>query len=291
MSGYASFHPANQSSSDNAAILKSKDVVYKVTYFHYSHLGAIPRDVLSYGKLKWKNNTVVPGDDWKKRVLSPFKVLPYVEVQLESEPSKSVVLSESLNVDPFLAGRAGLLGDNEWEEVVIRSIYTNTICLREDFYQNVASSAPFETKVEAGEKFAKTSLVKWIDAIEFHLQENARQNPGGYAVGNKISLADIAIDNTIDIISQYPEELAKPALEAISMSAAICKIVKLVDSEPRLQEWRQSDEYSTIVHNTWVRNSRHGNPAKKDTPILKAATPADNRAILVRYGILRRDEQ
>ncbi|KAF9162577.1 hypothetical protein DFQ26_003420 [Actinomortierella ambigua] len=290
MSGFLTYHTVNTTASENAAILKNPEVVYKVTYFQYSHLGAIPRDILAYSGLKWENHKILAGDDWKDRAVSPFHCLPYVEVKLQSDPSKSVMLSESLNVDPFLAGKAGLLGDNEWEEAVIRSIYTNIICLREAFYQNVTAGPSFEGKVAAGEVYAKTTLVKWMAAIEFHLQENARQNPGGYLFGKKISLADIALDNTIDIISQYPEELGKPTLEAIAKSPAICKVIELVDSEPRLQAWRQSDEYTTIVYDSWIRNgTRHGNPAKKDIPFVKAATPAGNRALLVKYGILRRN--
>ncbi|KAF9978142.1 hypothetical protein BGZ73_003523 [Actinomortierella ambigua] len=286
--GFLSLHPANSSSSENAAVLKSSDVVYKLTYFQYSHLGAIPRDILSYGNLKWENNRIQAGDDWKDRAASPFHCLPYVEVKLQSDPSKSVMLSESLNIDPFLAGRAGLLGDNEWEEAVIRSIYTNTICVREAFYQNVATGPSFEGKVKAGEVYAETSLAKWIKAIEFHLEENARHYPGGYLVGKKISLADIAVDNMIEIISQYPEELGNPTLEAIAKSPAICKVIQLVDTEPRLQAWRQSDEYSTIVYDSFVRNSlRHSNPNTK-VEIVKAATPAENRARLAKYGIVRR---
>ncbi|KAG0227562.1 hypothetical protein BGW42_002832 [Actinomortierella wolfii] len=220
--GFLSYYPANTTSAENDAIMKDPNVSYTLIYFDLTSVGAISRDVLGYSGKKWK-----------------------------CEIHPDILLSESMIIDQYLAGMAGLLGNNDWEGQIIRALYSSVIFLREAFYEQVCHPPTHANKVKAlHDHFLPVTFAKWLNAIDFHLQENARRHDGGYLMGNKLSLADIAIANLFDYFGLHPTMFSEPLLQAIKERPGLVRVWNLVTNEPRLAEWRSSADYKRLVKST-----------------------------------------
>ncbi|KAF9978141.1 hypothetical protein BGZ73_003522 [Actinomortierella ambigua] len=221
--GYLSYYPANTTSAENDAIMKDPSVTYTLAYFDLTSVGAISRDLLGYSGKQWK-----------------------------CEIHADIVLSESMIIDQYLAGVAGLLGDNDWEGQIIRALYSSVIFLREAFYELVCHVPTHEGKVEALlTRFLPSTFTKWLNGVEFHLQENAKRHPGsGYFMGEKISLADVAVANLFDYLSLHPVMFSKPIVAAIREKPTLVRVWDLVSQEPRLAAWRASADYKRLVKST-----------------------------------------
>lgn len=85
-------------------------------------------------------------------------------------------------MDNYLAKKFNLLGDNDWEELTIKGIYTNIHYLRERSFMNVTWTYP-DKRAEALAKFLNTTLPNFIADHEFHLKENGSN---GHYVGNRV---------------------------------------------------------------------------------------------------------
>ncbi|KAG0249444.1 hypothetical protein DFQ27_000137 [Actinomortierella ambigua] len=211
------------SSAENDAIMKDPSVSYTLAYFDLTSVGAISRDLLGYSGKQWK-----------------------------CEIHPDIILSESMIVDQYLAGIAGLLGDNDWEGQVIRALYSSTIFLREIFYEQVCHQPTHAAKVQSLlTTFLPVTFAKWLNAVEFHLQENARRHPeSGYFMGNKISLADVAVANFFDYMSLHPAMFSEPILAAVRERPVLVRVWDLIAQEPRLAAWRASADYKRLVKST-----------------------------------------
>lgn len=94
-------------------------------------------------------------------------------------------MAESEVIDTFLAERFGLLGDNAWEAMTIRTFYTNIQYLRERTFTETLWVTDSEKK-KARDQFLSHSLRKFLEDHEFHLQENGCN---GHYVSDKVGTA------------------------------------------------------------------------------------------------------
>ncbi|KAF9584284.1 hypothetical protein BGW38_006979 [Lunasporangiospora selenospora] len=230
------------SSADISKSLENKTTgatTYKLEYFEVSGVGAISRDLLSYGGAKWENILV---KELPNNTGSPFSVYPALHVR--TGDGVEIHLAETSVIEQYLAREFGLFGDNEWEELQIKMFHSNTLMFRDRLFMRVVWN--FKDKMETAlETFLTQSLPQWINAHVFHLRNNGSN---GHYVGNKLSLADILTANTIDFIKcLYGNE---KILAMIEKCPEIMKVKENVDREPRLQTWRQSEEYKSIAENT-----------------------------------------
>ncbi|KAG0237370.1 Glutathione S-transferase S1 [Actinomortierella wolfii] len=234
------------SAADHVEVMEDPEATYTLRYFNILALGSCARDLLAYGGLKFKNIAPELDDNWTDNNPSPFGCLPVLHI--ESANGKKTMISESMVVDQYLAKKVGLLGTNVWEEQVIRSLYSSIYFFREYFFS--VTFAPDEEKPKRVDRFCSTFLPNYMAKLEFHLDANGNN---GYFIGDKLTLAEFILANTLDHIGQHPEEFSKPTFEAIQKNhPAIWKIKTMVDSEPRIQAWRNSDEYKFFKDNTEV---------------------------------------
>lgn len=98
-------------------------------------------------------------------------------------------MAESEVIDTFLAERFGLLGNNTWEAMTIRTFYTNIQYLRERTFTETLWVIDSEKK-KARDQFLSHSLRKFLEDHEFHLQENGSN---GHYVGDKVYCADCSV--------------------------------------------------------------------------------------------------
>lgn len=96
-----------------------------------------------------------------------------------------------------------------------------------------------EVMDKAFDKFMSDELPLWIETHTKHLKDNGSN---GHYVGNKLSLADFLTANNIDHM-QFIQGGDRILALIKSKSPEIWKVKEAVDSEPRLQKWRQSEGY------------------------------------------------
>ncbi|KAF9125723.1 hypothetical protein BG015_004832, partial [Linnemannia schmuckeri] len=99
---------------------------YKLEHFHISGFGAVPREMLAYGGAQWEDVIVT---NWPAEVKSPFGVFPVLHIK--TADGRELRLSESNVIEHYLAKQFGLLGENEWEKLQIKTFYSSSLYLRE----------------------------------------------------------------------------------------------------------------------------------------------------------------
>ncbi|KAI8357577.1 hypothetical protein B0O80DRAFT_424590 [Mortierella sp. GBAus27b] len=198
-------------SKKNANVLADPNVSYRLLYWDVASVGATARDILAYGKAKWSN-------------------------QLPQE----VFITESIVIDQYLAKQFHLLGDDEWEELTIKGIYSNIHYLRERSFMNVTWTYPDKRK-ESLDKFLNSSLPNFIADHEFHLKANGSN---GHYVGDKLSLADIHLANIIDHFSHLP---SGEATTELFKKSELWKVKEVVEKHPDIAAWRATDECQMLA--------------------------------------------
>ncbi|KAF9124863.1 hypothetical protein BGW39_007845 [Mortierella sp. 14UC] len=233
------FAPEGLSSAETSKSLATdrQSASYKLEYFDVSGLGALPRDILSFGGARWEDLALT---NWPNEVKSPFGVFPVLHIK--TADGRELRLAESIIIDHYLAKQFGLLGNNEWEELQIKMFHSSLHFIRERLTMRVTWNYK-EVQEKAMDYFLKTSLPVWIETHTKHLKDNGSN---GHYVGNKLSLADLQLANVIDHIECLHEgdQIVQRIKEG---SPELWKVKETVDNEPRLQEWRQSEGYKKHV--------------------------------------------
>ncbi|KAG0241726.1 hypothetical protein B0O80DRAFT_241760 [Mortierella sp. GBAus27b] len=231
------FAAANLTSADlSKALVDPRPASYKFEYFDVWGVGAVSRDMLAYGNADWQN---LPITNWPAQKAAPFGVFPVLHIRTAG--GIEIKLAETIVIENYLAKRFGLLGDNEWEEQLIKMLYSSTFFVRERTFMRVTWN--FKDRRDATfEMFMTQNLPVWIETHTKHLKDNGSN---GHYVGNKLSLADLQTANTIEHFSCLYR--GNEILEEIKKSPEIWRVKETVDQEPRLQTWRQSEDYKKHI--------------------------------------------
>ncbi|KAF9207489.1 Glutathione S-transferase S1 [Haplosporangium sp. Z 27] len=234
----------NTSSEENTRILADPNASFRLLYWDVASVAASARDMLAYGNVKWTNQIPADGEWDHHKIPTPFGVMPVLNVI--SSDGKETFLTESIVIDHYLAKRFGLLGDNEWEEFTIKGIYNNIHYLRERSFMNVTWTFADKRKI-ALERFMNSSLPEFIANHEFHLKANGSN---GHYIGNKLSLADVHLVNTMDHFSHLPSGSAIAA--EFQKSEELMRVKKAVEQNPRITNWRASEECKVLAQGSIV---------------------------------------
>ncbi|KAG0311723.1 hypothetical protein BGZ99_009950 [Dissophora globulifera] len=231
------FAPENVSTADLAkALTDPRPASYKFEYFDISGTAAVSRDMLAYGGAEWEH---VPMSWPADEIRSPFRVLPVLHITTAS--GTTLALSEIFVIDHYLARKFDLLGENAWEEQLIKAYHSSSCYLRERLNTRVTWNYK-NVMHRAMELFLAQTLPLWIDTHSKHLRDNGSN---GHYVGNKMSLADLQTANNIDhfaCLNRGDEIVAM-----IKACPEIWRVKETVDSEPRLQAWRKSEAYKKHI--------------------------------------------
>ncbi|KAF9109672.1 Glutathione S-transferase S1 [Mortierella sp. AM989] len=231
------FAPENISSAELAkAFTDPRPASYKLEYFQVSGVGGVPRDILSYGGADWEDQVLT---NWPAEIKSPFGVFPVLHIR--TADGVEFNLSETIVIEHYLAKKFGLLGDNEWEEQQIKMLHSSSLYLRERLFMRVTWNFK-DVMDKALDTFMTQTLPLWIETHTKHLKDNGSN---GHYVGNRLSLADLQTANDIDHFACLYK--GDKIVELIKKSPEIWKVKEAVDSEPKLQQWRQSEGYKNHV--------------------------------------------
>ncbi|KAK3823560.1 MAG: hypothetical protein J3Q66DRAFT_332198, partial [Benniella sp.] len=157
----------------------SKPATYKVLYWPIAANGATTRDLLELGGVQWEDLSPSFTGWQEEKLETPFHVLPVLYIK--TEDGKDLVLSEAMVVEQFLAKKFNLLGDNDYEEQLIRAFHSSSAHLQSYFAQSVTWCSP-EVKEGNLAQFLTGNLKTFIDTHEKHLADNGNN---GHYVGNR----------------------------------------------------------------------------------------------------------
>ena len=179
---------------------------YILHYFGVNGRGAVPRAILTYAKVDWKND-IIQKDEWpkiKKSDLCEFEFLPVLEVDGKK-------YCESLAVNTFLAEKFNLMGKTPEDNYQIYNLLTTF----DDF--NV-QFRPFRLCTDETKK--PELKQKAIDRLKFFISKFEKRyvdlGKGKYFLGDKFTLADIylvaALLGFCQTVNTYPFKEVGPNL-------------------------------------------------------------------------------
>ncbi|KAG0049810.1 hypothetical protein BGZ83_005367 [Gryganskiella cystojenkinii] len=228
----------NVPSSELAEMMANPDS-FRLLYFPIEGLGQTSRDILSYGEAKWES--VFPENWGKQKTETPFGCVPVLYIVKDG---KEAILSESTSIESYLASHFHLLGDNPYEEHLIRAFHVSSLSIMVTFGSFVTWNFP-EVQEKSLELFKTQFLPNWIRTHERHLIDNGSN---GHYLGDKLTLADIKTANVIDhfALQPYGEQL----VALIKAAPALWKVKETVDAHPKLCKWRQSEDFKKLESTT-----------------------------------------
>jgi glutathione S-transferase len=196
---------------------------YKITYFKLTGLAEPIRFLLSYLKADFEDVRIAR-DQWPSlKQLMPFGKLPVLEID-------GKVLNQSMAICRYLAKKAGLVGSDDWESLLIDVAVDNINDLRLAMSM-VVSHASEETKAEKHVVLINETAPYYMDKFEKIVAEN-----NGYFVNGKLSWADlyfVAILETFIFMIKTDLLDGRPKLQALKERVlAIPQIKSWIEKRP-----------------------------------------------------------
>ncbi|KAG0203494.1 hypothetical protein BGX28_004247 [Mortierella sp. GBA30] len=233
---YAKLFSRDNTQELSASLTKPSS--YKILYWPICAVGSTSRDLLEYGGAQWES-LVASGRTWPEEKLdTPFHCLPVLYVK--TEDGKDLVLSEASVVEQYLAKQFVLLGENDYEENLVKIFQSSSSAVQNQFAVTVTWNQS-EAKGKCFDFFKDNTLTTWVQTHEKHLVDNGNN---GHYVGNKLTLADIRTANVIDHFSAVPE--AEKIMAVIKKSEALMKVHDKVLRDPKIAAWRASEKYQEL---------------------------------------------
>ncbi|KAF9407979.1 hypothetical protein BGZ94_002492 [Podila epigama] len=213
---------------------------FKLLYFPIMGLASTSRDIFNFAGAEYKSTYP---DNWTvDKPNTPFGGLPVLFIT--GKNGKEVIISETSVIENYLSKLYGLLGDNLYEETLIKSFSSSSNALQNLFITAVTWNDPSGAAVMLG-FFKNVSLPTACASWERHLVDNGSN---GHFVGNKLSLADIRISNMLEHFACQPA--AEEILAIIQQYPNLYKMRQSVASNPKLAEWRKSEEWTATFAKT-----------------------------------------
>ncbi|KAF9384907.1 Glutathione S-transferase S1 [Podila verticillata] len=206
---------------------------FKLLYFPIVGLGGTSRDILAYAGAEFES--IFPGNWGEDKSKTPMGCLPVLFIT--GKNGKKVTISEATVIEQYLAKQYSLLGDNEYEETLIKSFHSTSYSIQNLFASTITWNQP-----EASPKclcyFKANSLPSLCESLERHLQDNGNN---GHFVGKKLSLADIRVSNMLEHFAQQP--CADELIEILKKFPNLYRMRESVANHPKLAAWRKSEAW------------------------------------------------
>ncbi|XP_066998890.1 glutathione S-transferase [Anabrus simplex] len=153
---------------------------YKLTYFNAKALAEPIRFLFAYGGLEFED-VRISTKDWPNHKSSfPYGKVPTLEVDGQ-------IIDQSKAIGRYLAKKVGLMGKDDWEDLLIDSVVDTFNDFRLECAEYAYEPDP-KIKAKKQEKL-------WKETIPFYmnkLDELAKEN-GGYLVCGKLTWADVYV--------------------------------------------------------------------------------------------------
>nr|QDG10049.1 glutathione S-transferase [Sinonovacula constricta] len=199
---------------------------YKLTYFNGRGAGEIIRLVFAVAGQQYEDERV-PRDQWPQRKPDmPMQQMPVLTI---TKGGKSTVFCQSGAISKHLARKFGLFGSNETEAFLIDEMLESLGDTMRDL-QKAMFGTDENQKKESMKNFKETSVPRFCRFF------NLRQKEFGskYAIGEKLSLADLSVFNFVDQITRRGFGDVwdnKPVVKELY------ELFELVQSDSRVKTW------------------------------------------------------
>ncbi|KAG9066581.1 hypothetical protein KI688_012489 [Linnemannia hyalina] len=189
---------------------------FKLLYFPINSNGATSREILTIAQARWEN--LVP---------------------------KDVVLAEAGVIEQYLAKHFDLMGNNGYEENLIKSFHSSTASLHSLHATTVAFIPDWEARKKAMETFRDGPFTQWVAIHDKHLRDNGSN---GHYIGEKLTLADIRTSNLIEHL--LLQTGAECLVGIIERSSSLRRLQIEVAHDSRVDKWRSSQAYKSLTDAT-----------------------------------------
>ncbi|KAF9929368.1 hypothetical protein FBU30_001634 [Linnemannia zychae] len=226
-----------------AEAAKSVDSTFQLLYFPIHGRGELIRNLLAFSGARWEELAV----DWPaQKPKTPFQVAPIV---YEHTTSGTILeLAESNAIERYLARKFNLFGSNIWEENLVNQYYHSTEGLIQAFALRVVGATP-NARVDEANRFYTEVLTKFVEIHEVHLKENG---DNGHYVGDRVTLADLKVAQTLDrILLLVPKGVQVPL--SAELTPSLWKVKETVESNPSYAAWKKSTRVQELDANTKAR--------------------------------------
>jgi len=198
---------------------------YKLTYFNFTALDEPIRFLLSYLKIDF-DEVRFEREQWPSiKSTMPFGKVPVLEID-------GKVLNQSVAITRYLAKKAGLAGNDNWESLLIDIAVDNINDLRIAMATVVFYSDNEESKSEKFGPLIKETVPYYMDKFEKIVAEN-----NGFFVNGKLSWADlyfVAILDLLNFMAKSDLLESRPKLRALKEQILALPEIKLcVEKRPQ----------------------------------------------------------
>merc|ERR1711963_443362 len=154
---------------------------YKLTYFDGKGRAELCRLVFAAAGQEYEDKRI-SREEWPEfKAKTPLGQIPVLEVD-------GKMFGQSVAIASYLAKQFGLMGDNALDELTVNQV----VMLIQDFIEaavRVFREKDDARKAELQKEFSEVEIPKYLGILGKLLKENG----SGYFVGDKLSLADLAV--------------------------------------------------------------------------------------------------
>ncbi|XP_045164187.2 S-crystallin SL11-like [Mercenaria mercenaria] len=195
---------------------------YEFVYFNAKLRGETTRLLFAAAGIQYKDTRIGFAEWHEKQKDTPQGSLPYLVIDGRTK------VSQSMAINRYIARIADppMCGSSSEEELYINEIADTAATLIDEALKPF--TVPEEKRQEVMTNFNDVVAPKLLGFLEKSITARAGESKNGFAVGSKLSLADIMIFNAIEC-GNLTEEISKyPGLKAST---------KKVAENKRIAEW------------------------------------------------------
>lgn len=175
-------------------------MAYRLVYFNGKARAEIIRYIFKVAKVPFQDDRMTPTEFATRKAngefIANFDRIPIL--YLENNQS----YGQSKAIERYLAKKFGLLGNNDEEEFQIDIICEHCRDVKDKYFA-ARSGKSGDELLKAKQGFVSQDLPSWLGKIDKVIK------PGGFAVGSKLSLADLYMFNMAYDYFDPSEELKK----------------------------------------------------------------------------------
>ncbi|KAI1314961.1 hypothetical protein EDD11_001445 [Mortierella claussenii] len=231
----------NLSTEAMAKLSQNKDNHYTMLYFPFHGVVPALRAIMAMYTDKY---TFIQPEEWETQ--KPNTLFGHMPILYETTPSGEVLELAELSVLEFYLGKKfGLVGDNDWEEQLIRSYTSSTQTLFDKFVVTVIRQ-PKELQAQMTQAYLEKQVPEWA---AFHEKALKANGSNGHYVGNKLSIADLKLATILGNMIT----LSGDKIISREKTPAIMAVYDNVEKDPKYAAWKSSDAYKEYDENTRKR--------------------------------------
>lgn len=199
---------------------------YKLIYFNSRGAAELSRLLFKVAGVEFEDERI-EREKWESRKPEmPLGALPVLDVD-------GYKVTQSAAIARYLARKFGLLGANDIEELKVNELHE--VCaeiiqreVMKFFYEQDATK-----KAELAKVFVEGPIQKYFDFFEMRLKQN--NDGAGFFVGDKVTLADLAVYITLTMIDEFMKTLG--ADTKLSSRKLITSLIDRVEAVPNIAKW------------------------------------------------------